>query len=102
MSAYVIIEIEVKNPEGYEEYKVLAPPAIAAYGGKYIARGGKAENLEGSWQPNRIVILEFESVEKAKQWLDSEEYQEAKALRHKYASSNAIVVEGVYGSFYFL
>ena len=95
MSAYVVIEIEVKNPEGYEEYKRLAPPSITAYGGKYIARGGKAENLEGSWQPNRIVILEFESVEKAKQWLDSEEYQEAKALRHKYASSNAIVVEGV-------
>ena len=95
MSAYVVIEIVVKNPEEYEEYKILAPPAIAAYGGKYIARGGKAENLEGSWQPNRIVILEFESVEKAKQWIDSEEYQEAKALRHKYASSNAIVVEGV-------
>ncbi len=95
MSAYVVIEIVVKNPEGYEEYKILAPPAIAAYGGKYIARGGRAESLEGSWQPNRIVILEFESVEKAKQWLDSEEYQEAKALRHKYASSNAIVVEGV-------
>ena len=95
MSAYVVIEITVKNPEGYEEYKILAPPTIGAYGGKYIARGGRAENLEGSWQPNRIVILEFESVEKAKQWLDSEEYQEAKALRHKYASSNAIVVEGV-------
>ena len=95
MSAYVVIEIVVKNPEGYEEYKVLAPPAIDTYGGKYIARGGRAENLEGSWQPNRIVILEFESIEKAKQWLDSEEYQEAKALRHKYASSNAIVVEGV-------
>ena len=95
MSAYVVIEIVVKNPEGYEEYKVLAPPAIAAYGGKYIARGGRSENLEGSWQPNRIVILEFESIEKAKQWLDSEEYKEAKALRHKYASSNAIVVEGV-------
>ena len=95
MSAYVVIEIVVKNPEWYEEYKILAPLAIAAYGGKYIARGGRAENLEGSWQPNRIVILEFESVEKAKQWLDSEEYQEAKALRHKYASSNAIVVEGV-------
>ena len=85
----------VKNPEGYEEYKVLAPPAIDAYGGKYIARGGRTENLEGSWQPNRIVILEFESVGKAKQWIDSEEYQEAKELRHNYATSNTIVVEGV-------
>ena len=95
MSAYVVIEIVVKNPEGYEEYKLLAPQAIAAYGGKYIARGGKAENLEGDWQPNRIVILEFESVDKAKQWLDSEEYREAKAFRHKYATTNMIVVEGV-------
>ena len=95
MSAYVIAEIEVDNPEGYEEYKKLAPPPIAAYGGKYIARGGRVENLEGDWQPNRIVILEFESVEKAKQWLDSDEYRGARALRHKYATTNMIVVEGV-------
>ncbi len=95
MSAYVVIEIIVKNPEGYEEYKMLAPPTIAAYGGKYIARGGRAENLEGSWQPNRIVILEFESLEKAKTWINSKEYQEARALRHKYATSKTIVVEGI-------
>ena len=95
MSAYVVLEILVKNAKGYEEYKRLAPPIVTASGGKYIVRGGMAENLEGEWQPNRIVILEFESVGKAKQWIDSEEYQEAKALRHKYATSNAIVVEGV-------
>jgi len=95
MTAFVIVEIEVNNPEGYEEYKKLAPQPIAEYGGKYIARGGRSENLEGDWQPNRIVILEFESVEKAKKWLDSEEYREAKKLRHKYATSNMIVVEGI-------
>ena len=95
MSAYVVAEIEVDNPEGYEEYKKLAPPPIAAFGGKYIARGGRAENLEGDWQPSRIVILEFESVDKAKNWLDSEEYREAKALRHEHATSKMIVVEGV-------
>ena len=95
MSAYVVAEIEVDNPEGYEDYKKLAPPPIAAYGGKYIARGGMVKNLEGDWQPNRIVILEFESVEKAKQWLDSEDYREAKSLRHKHATTNMIVVEGV-------
>ena len=95
MSAYVVVEIVVNNPEGYEEYKKLAPLPIAAYGGKYIARGGKAEKLEGDWQPNRIVIIEFESVDKAKQWLVSEEYREAKALRHKHATSKMIVVEGV-------
>ena len=95
MSAYVVAEIEVDNPEGYEEYKKLAPPPIAAFGGKYIARGGRVENLEGDWQPSRIVILEFESVDKAKKWLDSEEYREAKALRHEHATSKMIVVEGV-------
>ena len=95
MSAYVVVEIVVNNPEGYEEYKKLAPPPIEAYGGKYITRGGRAENLEGDWQPNRIVILEFESVEKAKKWLNSEEYRDAKALRHEHATSNMIVVEGV-------
>ena len=95
MSAYVVVEIVVNNPEGYEEYKKLAPPPIATYGGKYIARGGSAENLEGDWEPNRIVILEFESVDKAKKWLDSEEYREAKSLRHKYATTDMILVVGV-------
>ena len=95
MSAYVVFEIVGNDPKGYEEYKKLAPPSIAFYGGKYIVRGGKVENLEGEWQPKRIVILEFESFEKAKQWLNSAESREAKALRHKYATSNTIVVEGV-------
>ena len=94
MSAYVVIEIVVKNPEGYEEYKVLAPPAIDAYGGKYIARGGTAENLEGSWQPNRIVILEFESLEKAKTWINSKEYQEAHSVLKGYADRQHQTVEG--------
>jgi uncharacterized protein (DUF1330 family) len=93
MSAYLIADITVTDPERYEDYKKLAPPAIAAYGGKYVARGGKSEKLEGSWDPNRIVILEFESTEKAKQFIDSPEYEEARELRHKTATSNMIVVE---------
>ena len=64
MSAYVVVEIVVKNPEGYEEYKKLAPPPIAAYGGKYIAWGGRAENLEGDWQPNRIVFWNLKALKK--------------------------------------
>jgi uncharacterized protein (DUF1330 family) len=95
MSAYLIADITVTDPERYEDYKKLAPPAIAAYGGKYVARGGKSEKLEGSWDPNRIVILEFESTEKAKQFIDSPEYKEARELRHKTATSNMIVVEGL-------
>ncbi|MBL4823673.1 MAG: DUF1330 domain-containing protein [SAR324 cluster bacterium] len=95
MSAYLIADITVTDQERYEDYKKLAPPAIAAYGGKYVARGGKSEKLEGSWDPNRIVILEFESTEKAKQFIDSPEYKEARDLRHKTATSNMIVVEGL-------
>ncbi len=95
MTAYVIVDIAVHDPERYEDYKKLAPPAIAAHGGKYLARGGRAETLEGDWTPSRIVVLEFESVERARQWLESEEYREGRALRHAAATSNMIVVEGV-------
>ena len=95
MSAYVIVDITVTDPERYEDYKKLAPPAIAAYGGQYVVRGGKSEKLEGNWEPNRIVILEFESTEKAKEFINSPEYREARALRHETASSNMIVVEGL-------
>ena len=95
MPAYVILDIKVNDPAGYADYKQLAPPAIEAYGGKYLARGGAAETLEGDWQPNRVVILEFESIERARQWLDSPEYRDARALRQRTASTHSIVVQGV-------
>ena len=94
MSAYVIVDIEVTDPKGYEEYKQLAPPAVALFGGKYLARGGATEVLEGDWQPRRLVILEFESAARAKEWLHSEEYRAARQLRHRTAGSNMVVVEG--------
>jgi uncharacterized protein (DUF1330 family) len=94
MTAYIILDIEVSDPAGYEEYKKLGPPTVAQYGGKYVARGGKAENLEGDWSPSRIVMLEFPSVEQAKAWINSPEYAPGRALRHKYATSRTIVVEG--------
>ena len=65
MSAFVIVDVEVNDPIGYEDYKKLAAPAVALYGGKYLARGGKNETLEGDWRTNRLVILEFSSVEQA-------------------------------------
>ena len=94
MTAYVIVDIEVTNPEGYEEYKKLSPPAVAAYGGVFVARGSRTEVLEGDWKPNRLVILQFDSVEKAKAWLDSPEYSKAKSMRHQYARTNMVVIEG--------
>lgn len=95
MTAFVIFDIEVTNPKDYEGYKQLAAPTVALYGGNYVVRGGHTETLEGDWQPKRIVVLQFESVERAKAWINSPEYAEARVLRHKYSISKAIVVEGV-------
>lgn len=95
MTAYIILDIQVNDPVRYAEYKELASPTVAQYGGKYIVRGGKAENLEGDWSPARIVVLEFESVEQARKWLDSPEYRPAMELRHQTAVTRSIIVEGV-------
>ena len=95
MSAYVLVEIEVLDQERYETYKQPAPSSIAVYGGRYLARGGDVETLEGTWQPKRLVILEFPSVDQAKAWWDSTEYEQAKALRQAVAHTRMIVVEGL-------
>ncbi len=95
MAAYVLVDIAVKDPEAYERYKQLAPASIAAYGGKYLVRGGAKEVLEGPWDLNRFVILEFESVERAKAWWASPEYAPAKAMRFAAADSKMVLVDGV-------
>ena len=95
MTAYVIVDINVTDPVRYEDYKRLAAPTVSLYGGKYIARGGKTETLEGDWSPTRLVILQFDSSEQAKNWLNSTEYSEARSLRHETATSNMVVIEGV-------
>lgn len=95
MSAYVIVDVHVTDPERYEGYKPAAAAAVAAYGGRYLARGGAVEVLEGEWQPGRLVILEFPDVARAKAWLDSDEYRGPKAIRHAAAHSNMVVIAGV-------
>jgi uncharacterized protein (DUF1330 family) len=95
MAAYVIVEIEVVDPVGYEEYKKLAGASVKKYGGKYIVRGGATEVLEGDWKPKRIVLLEFESMQRARDWLSCEEYCEPRKMRHRTARTNMILVEGV-------
>ena len=95
MAAYIIVDIDIHDPEIYEEYKRLAPASIAKYGGKYLTRGGKTEVLEGDWGPKRLVILHFESMQRAKDWLHSMEYEHPKKLRHRSARSNMILTEGI-------
>jgi uncharacterized protein (DUF1330 family) len=95
MSAYVIVDIVVTDPTAYEQYKQLAAASIARHGGKYIARGGRTEVLEGDWAPNRIVILEFESVDRVKEWFDSPDYQEARRIRGPVSTAKLLVTEGL-------
>jgi uncharacterized protein (DUF1330 family) len=95
VSAYVVVQIDVKDPVAYEGYKKLTPASIAPYGGKFVVRGGKVETLEGTWLPPRFVVVEFPSVERAKAWWNSPEYAPAKKLRQSCADTEMIVVEGV-------
>ncbi|RPH84723.1 MAG: DUF1330 domain-containing protein [Candidatus Rokuibacteriota bacterium] len=95
MSAYFIVDIDIHDAAGLEEYRKQVPATITKYGGRFIVRGGKVEQLEGEWQPKRLVLLEFPSVEQARRWYDSEEYRPLKAMRLKASSSNLILVEGV-------
>lgn len=95
MPAYIIVEIEVTDPARYEDYKTRAAATVADYGGSYVVRGGIAEVLEGDWQPKRIVVLRFDSVERAKAWWSCAEYAAPKRLRHETAKSRMIVVEGL-------
>jgi uncharacterized protein (DUF1330 family) len=94
MSAYIIVEIEITDPAGYEDYKKQAAATVHKYDGKYIVRGGKTEVLEGDWIPKRIVVLEFPTMERAKQWLNCEEYREPRKMRHRTAKTNMILVDG--------
>jgi uncharacterized protein (DUF1330 family) len=95
MSAYVVVDLEIINQEEFEAYKRLVPATIEKYGGRYLARGGKVQTLDGGWDPKRFVLLEFSSVDQAKAWFDSPEYSKPKALRERSARSKIIVVEGV-------
>jgi uncharacterized protein (DUF1330 family) len=95
MAAYVIADVEVIDSVGYEEYRQKVPATIAAYGGRYIARGGATEVLEGTWSPKRCVVLEFPSMAQLKAWWASPEYRPLRAIRERTARSNLVVTEGL-------
>ena len=94
MPAYILALVEILQPERYTEYAPMAAKAVEAFGGRYIVRGGRQEVLEGEWNPKRIALIEFENMEKAKAWWNSEQYREAKALRQSIARSTLLAVEG--------
>ena len=95
MADYIVADIEITDPDEYQQYAQQVGATITKYGGKYLVRGGQPETLEGDWKTKRIVILEFASVEQAKTWYDSPEYSALKGIRHRSAISNLLLVHGV-------
>jgi uncharacterized protein (DUF1330 family) len=94
MAAYVIGDIEVTDPAIYEEYRKQVPATVEKYGGRFAARGGKVEPLEGGWAPKRAVLLEFPSFEQALKWYRSPEYAPLIKLRQKASRGKLFLVEG--------
>jgi uncharacterized protein (DUF1330 family) len=96
MTAYVIVDTKLTNPQGYEEYKQKARPVVEKFGGIYRARGGAMEVLEADlWQPSRLVVIEFPSVAQAKTCLSSPEYLAVRPLRRANAKATLVIVEGL-------
>ena len=95
MSAYVIANVRVLDSEVYKEYVKQSPISIAAHGGRFLARGGRTEVLDGAFPGNRFVILEFPSYEQARAWWDSAAYRSAKALRESVSEGNFVLIDGV-------
>lgn len=95
MAAYVIAEVEITEPKTFQEYAKGVPGTIAAYGGKYLVRGGAVESKEGNWSPKRLVILEFASMNQARNWYHSPEYKPLLELRLKSATTKVLFVEGL-------
>ncbi len=97
MTVYMIAQLNVHDEKTFEEYRAQVPETIAAYGGKYVVRGGPIETFEGSYPYTRVVVLEFPSAEKARAWHSSAMYEGPKALRQAAADGSLIMVEGYDG-----
>ena len=95
MAAYVVVDIEVTDPTGFQEYLNVAGPIVAKYGGRLLAAGPPATLLEGSWQPKGVTLIEFPSVERAQQWHTAPEYQIPKQLRQRAAKCHIVLLAGM-------
>ena len=95
MPAYFIVDNEVTDSAGFEDYRKQVPATVEKYGGRFLVRGGQIQTLEGDWKPRRIVVTEFPSIEQARRWYESEEYRALKALRSRSARGSVVLVEGV-------
>ena len=95
MAAYMIANVDVRDPVAYEEYKAKVPTIVRKYGGEYLARGGSLVVLEGDWKPTRVALIRFPDIASAQALYDDPEYQPLKALRHRVSKTQFVVVEGL-------
>ena len=96
MAGYILVEVSgITDQETYAEYRKMVMPTLEAFGGRFLVRGGAPETLEGDWQPGRMVLLQFDSVTRAKEWWGSDLYRPARDKRQSVSSARMIVVEGI-------
>ena len=95
MAAYIIADVEITDPVGFQEYVSQVPSIVEKYGGKYLVRGGQFEQAEGNWDIHRVVIISFDTMEQLKKWYHSEEYSEPMKLRIRSTKTRSIMIEGM-------
>lgn len=94
MSTYLVVDVTVKNPELFKEYARRSQPLVEKYGGTYLVRGGEVEIQEGTWDPQRLVVVQFTGRENASSFLNDPDYRRIAAIRHEAATTNMITVDG--------
>lgn len=95
MAAYVIVDVDLQNPEALEQYRQRVIPIVQSFGGRYLVAGPDGDALEGTWRPRTMAIIEFPSMEQAQAWWSSDAYHEVKPLRHRAGPSNVVMVQGL-------
>ena len=95
MAAYVIINVEVTDEAAYHSLRQQAPASVEAHGGRYLVQGGAAEVIRGNWTPHRLVVLEFDSVEQAREWQNAPDYADLKDRLNRVTHTDVVIVEGV-------
>ena len=95
MAAYVIIDARVTDDAAFRTHLDQVPAIVKAHGGKYLVRGGAHEVIQGNWIPDRLVVLEFDSVQQAKKWQDAADYADLKEELNKFSATNVVIVDGV-------
>ena len=95
MRTYAIAEVDVSNAEMFRRYMELVPKTVDQFGGKYLVRGGTVKSIDGDWNPKRLVVIEFESMDEAIRWYNSKEYSEVLKIRHISSDTKLVFVEGI-------